>query len=168
MRRDRFIEPHRIKENCTIDSDIAFSWRRTYNPDSNFGNIEGNPMSKKVLIVDDSLTTRILNRVLVTNQGYQVVSAQNGKEALNLASSENPDLILMDVMMPDMDGVEVCRRLRKEEKTASIPIVLLSFRTGEDSIRIGFDSGCTAYLKKPVQEAELLDTLKSYLERRKD
>jgi CheY-like chemotaxis protein len=160
-------------ENLSIRTSLSVGGKpavlgQTTTPNPNFGHFEGNSMSKKVLIVDDSLTTRILNRVLVTNQGYQVVSAQNGREALNLAASENPDLILMDVMMPDIDGVEVCRRLRKEVKTASIPIVLLTFRTGEDSIRVGFDSGCTAYLKKPVQETELLDTLKSYLERRKD
>ena len=122
-------------------------------------------MAKKILIVDDSLTSRTINRILITKRaGYEVVSAQNGKEALKLVGSENPDLILMDVMMPGMDGLEVCRHLRKQEKTAAIPIVLLTFQIGDESIRDGFESGCTAYLKKPVQESELLSTLHRYLE----
>ena len=121
-------------------------------------------MAKKILIVDDSLTSRTINRILITKRaGYEVVSAQNGKEALKLVGSENPDLILMDVMMPGMDGLEVCRHLRKQEKTAAIPIVLLTFQIGDESVRDGFESGCTAYLKKPVQEAELLNTLHRYL-----
>jgi CheY-like chemotaxis protein len=121
-------------------------------------------MAKKILIVDDSLTSRTINRILITKRaGYEVVSAQNGKEALKLVGSENPDLILMDVMMPGMDGLEVCRHLRKQEKTAAIPIVLLTFQIGDESIRDGFESGCTAYLKKPVQETELLNTLHRYL-----
>jgi CheY-like chemotaxis protein len=121
-------------------------------------------MAKKILIVDDSLTSRTINRILITKRaGYEVVSAQNGKEALKLVGLENPDLILMDVMMPGMDGLEVCRHLRKQEKTAAIPIVLLTFQIGDESVRDGFESGCTAYLKKPVEEAELLSTLHRYL-----
>ena len=120
-------------------------------------------MAKKILIVDDSLTSRTLNRILTKRAGYEVVSAQNGKEALKLVGSETPDLILMDVMMPGMDGLEVCRLLRKQEKTAAIPIVLLTFQVGDESVRDGYESGCTAYLKKPVEEAELLGTLQRYL-----
>lgn len=117
-------------------------------------------MSKKILVVDDSLTSRTINRILITRRaGYEVVSAQNGKEALKMAVSENPDLILMDVKMPGMDGLEVCRHLRKQKETSNIPIVLLTFQIGEDSVRVGFESGCTAYLKKPVQEFELLETI---------
>jgi CheY-like chemotaxis protein len=69
----------------------------------------------------------------------------------------------MDVMMPGMTGLEVCERLRNEKATATVPIVMLTFRTSEDSVKGGFANGCTAYLKKPVQESELLEALHKYL-----
>src|SRR5262249_38235788 len=119
---------------------------------------------KKILLVEDSATTRLSNRLLITKRtGYTVLPVADGKEALRLAASEKPDLVLMDVMMPGMDGLEVCRRLRKQEATANIPIVLLTFRVGADSVSDGFASGCTAYLKKPVEIDELVSTLRQHL-----
>lgn len=121
-------------------------------------------MPKKVLLVDDSATTRILHRSIVTNRtNYSVICAKNGEEAIEVATAEKPDLILMDVIMPGMSGLEVCQRLRKQKATSTVPIVMLTFRTTDDSVREGFESGCNAYLKKPVQEAELLQTLRGYL-----
>jgi CheY-like chemotaxis protein len=121
-------------------------------------------MSKKILLVDDSITTRMTNRTIISRRtAHEVVCAANGPEAIKLAASERPDLILMDVIMPGMDGLEVCRRLRKDSSTANLPIVLLTFRVDDSSISDGFQSGCTAYLKKPLVENELLDTLKRYL-----
>jgi CheY-like chemotaxis protein len=119
---------------------------------------------KKILLVEDSATTRLTNRLLIARRtGYTVVPVANGKEALKLAASEKPDLVLMDVMMPGMDGLEVCRCLRKQKATADIPIVLLTFRVGEESVSDGFASGCTAYLKKPVEIEELVSTLRRHL-----
>src|SRR5437667_6301044 len=121
-------------------------------------------MAKKVLLVDDSATTRLMNRSIVSkNTNYTVICALDGNQALKLADSERPDLILMDVMMPGMNGLEVCERLRRQKATAAVPIVLLTFRTGDDSVQEGFASGCTEYLKKPVQETELLEALHKYL-----
>ncbi len=121
-------------------------------------------MPKRILLVDDSVTTRMTNRVIISKRtGHEVICAANGPEALKVVSAERPDLILMDVMMPGMDGLEVCRRLRKEQSTANLPIVLLTFRVDDQSVAAGFDSGCTAYLKKPVVETDLLETLKQYL-----
>ena len=121
-------------------------------------------MPKKILLVDDSITTRLTNRTIIARRTtHDVVCAANGSEALKLVASEKPDLILMDVMMPGMDGLEVCRRLRKEHSTATLPIVLLTFRVDDGSVTQGFDSGCTAYLKKPLVETQLLDTLRQYL-----
>ncbi len=119
---------------------------------------------KKILLVEDSDTTRLTHRVMIAKRtGYTVVAVANGKEALKLAASEKPDLVLMDVMMPGMDGLEVCRRLRKQGATANIPIVLLTFRVGEESISEGYASGCTAYLKKPIATDELVSTLRQHL-----
>jgi CheY-like chemotaxis protein len=121
-------------------------------------------LPKKVLLVDDSATSRVMHRIIVAKHtNYTVVCAQDGDQALKLASSEKPDLILMDIMMPGMDGLEVCRRLREQQETSSVPIVILTFRMGEESRQKGFASGCTAYLTKPVEEKELLTTLQRYL-----
>jgi CheY-like chemotaxis protein len=120
--------------------------------------------SKKILLVEDSETTRLTNRIMIAKRtGYAVVSVANGVEALKLATTEKPDLVLMDVMMPGMDGLEVCRRMREQEATAKIPIVLLTFRVGEESVSDGFASGCTAYLKKPITIDKLVDTLRQHL-----
>ena len=131
------------------------------------GQFKEGPMSrapKKILLVEDSDTTRLTNRIMIAKRtGYMVVPVANGMEALKLAITEKPDLVLMDVMMPGIDGLEVCRRMRKQEVTAKIPIVLLTFRVGEESVSDGFASGCTAYLKKPVEMDELVNTLRQHL-----
>ena len=119
---------------------------------------------KKILLVDDSATSRLMHRTLISQKtGHTVVCAKDGAEALKLVASESPDLILMDVMMPAMDGLEVCRRLRQSEHTRSVPVVLLTFKTDPDSVKLGFDSGCNEYLKKPVEESLLLQVLSRYL-----
>jgi putative two-component system response regulator len=121
-------------------------------------------MPKKVLLVDDSATTRLMCRsIIARNTNHAVICAHDGDQALNLISSERPDLVLLDVMMPGMSGLEVCQQLRTQRETSMLPVVMLTFRTGEESVQEGFESGCTAYLKKPVQETELLQTLKRYL-----
>jgi len=120
--------------------------------------------SKKILLVEDSVTTRLTHRIMITKRtGYSVIAVANGIEALKVAVSEKPDLILMDVMMPEMDGLEVCRRLRKNEATFDVPIILLTFRVGDESVSEGYASGCTAYLKKPVAVDELVSTLRQHL-----
>jgi CheY-like chemotaxis protein len=121
-------------------------------------------MAKKILLVEDSDTTRLSNKLMIAKRtGYNVITVANGAEALKLAATQKPDLILMDVMMPGMDGLEVCRRLRKQEATARVPIVLLTFRVGDESVSEGYASGCTAYLKKPVEIDELVSTLRQHL-----
>lgn len=121
-------------------------------------------MPKKVLLVDDSATSLVMNRVVITRKTpHEVLTAENGPEGLKLAALNRPDLILLDVMMPGMDGLEVCRNLRSKTETAKIPIVLLTYRSGDDIVKRGFESGCTAYLNKPIEDAKLLETVTSYL-----
>jgi CheY-like chemotaxis protein len=120
--------------------------------------------NKKILLVEDSDTTRLTHRIMITKRtGHAVVSVANGTDALRLATLEKPDLILMDVVMPGIDGLEVCRRLKKQPATAEIPIVLLTFRVGEESVAEGLASGCAAYLKKPIGADELISTLRQHL-----
>jgi CheY-like chemotaxis protein len=121
-------------------------------------------MPKKILMVDDSATSLLMKRIVITTKTpHEVLTADNGPEGLRLAASERPDLILLDVMMPGMDGLEVCRTLRSRSETAKIPVVLLTYRSGDDIVRRGFESGCTAYLNKPLEDAKLLQTINQYL-----
>lgn len=121
-------------------------------------------MPKKILMVDDSATSLMMNKIIITKKtSHEVLTAENGPEGLKLAASTRPDLVLLDVMMPGMDGLEVCRKMRNQIETSRVPIVLLTYRSGDDIIRRGFESGCTAYLNKPIEDAKLIETINQYL-----
>ena len=120
--------------------------------------------SKKVLLVDDSSTARLVTRMIFSQKSnYVLLSAVDGKDAVERARAEKPDLILMDVMMPRMTGLEACRILKQDKETSNIPVILLTTRGEEAFVREGYESGCSDYLTKPVNDAELLDLLKAYL-----
>jgi len=118
---------------------------------------------KKILLVDDSTTMIMMERVALSSGGYQLFAARDGEEALETARDQRPDLILLDVVMPKMDGFEVCRRLRAEGPTRNIPIIIVSTRGEEGNIEKGFDSGCTDYVLKPLNGVELLTRVRSLL-----
>lgn len=119
---------------------------------------------KKILVVDDSYTARLVNRMIFSQKSnYELVSASDGKEAVDRARDVNPDLILMDVVMPRMTGLEACRVLKADATTKKIPVILLTTRGEEQYIQEGYASGCSDYLTKPVNDAELLDLLRAYL-----
>ena len=121
-------------------------------------------LNKKILLVDDSYTARLVNRMIFSQKSnYTLISAVDGKEAVDRAKAERPDLILMDVMMPRMTGIEACRVLKKDKETEKIPVILLTTRGEEEYVQEGYASGCSDYLTKPVNDAELLDLLKAYL-----
>jgi CheY-like chemotaxis protein len=120
--------------------------------------------SKTILLVDDSPTSRLMHRTLISQKtGYEVVCAADGAQALRVIAAKTPDLIVMDVMMPVIDGLEVCRRLRQDDRTRKVPVFFLTFRTDADSVKLGFDSGCNEYLKKPVEASQLVQLLNTYL-----
>jgi CheY-like chemotaxis protein len=120
--------------------------------------------TKKILLVDDSCTARLVNRMIFSQKtNYELISAVDGKEAVERAQREKPDLILMDIVMPRMTGLEACRALKKDKETEKIPIILLTTRGEERFVQEGYASGCSDYLTKPVNDAELLDLLKAYL-----
>jgi|ERR1700733_1335844 len=125
-------------------------------------------MPKKILVIDDSATSLMVNRIVITRRTpHEVLAADNGLEGLRLAISMKPDLILLDVMMPGMDGLEVCRRLRSQAETVAIPVVLLTYSNEDDDVRRGFESGCNAYLNKPLEDRKLTETINKYLEEKK-
>lgn len=122
-------------------------------------------MAEKVLIVDDDVQTLRLVGLMLEKQGYKILAANNGAQALHMAHTEHPDVIILDVMMPDMDGYEVTRRLRKDPETISIPILMFTAKTQVDDKISGYESGADDYLTKPIHPAELTAHLRSLLSR---
>lgn len=122
-------------------------------------------MSEKILIVDDDIDSLKLIGLMLQRHGYEVVAANAGMQALAKASSDHPDLIILDIMMPDMDGYEVCRRLRNNSDTRGIPIIMFTAKTLVDDKVAGFEAGADDYLTKPTHPAELASRVKAILAR---
>lgn len=122
-------------------------------------------MAEKILIVDDDLDTLKLVGLILQRHGYQIVAANGGGQALAKATTERPDIILLDVMMPDMDGYEVTRRLRADTAVAHIPIIMFTAKTLLDDKVAGFEAGADDYLTKPTHPAELVAHVKALLAR---
>jgi len=122
-------------------------------------------MSEKILIIDDDLDTLRLVGLMLQRQGYQISAATNGQQGLDKAFEEDPDLILLDVMMPDMDGYEVTRRLRQNPSTLETPILMFTAKTQLDDKVIGFEVGANDYLTKPTHPSELQARVKTLLAR---
>jgi two-component system alkaline phosphatase synthesis response regulator PhoP/two-component system response regulator VicR len=121
---------------------------------------------KKILVVDDERHIVRLIQVNLERAGYEVVSAFDGKEALKKTASDSPDLIVLDVMMPFMDGFEVLKHLRAEVKTRDIPVVMLTAKTQDADVFRGWASGVDMYLTKPFNPMELLTIIKRIFEAR--
>lgn len=122
-------------------------------------------MAEKILIVDDDVDTLRLVGLMLQRQGYEISAASNGSQGLIKALEERPDLILLDVMMPDMDGYEVTRRLRKNPVTVDIPILMFTAKTQLDDKVTGFEVGADDYLTKPTHPTELQSHVKALLAR---
>ena len=122
-------------------------------------------MSEKILIIDDDLDTLRLVGLMLQRQGYQISAATNGQQGLDKAFEEDPDLILLDVMMPDMDGYEVTRRLRQNPSTMETPILMFTAKTQLDDKVVGFEVGANDYLTKPTHPSELQARVKTLLAR---
>ncbi|MFT3890179.1 MAG: response regulator [Anaerolineales bacterium] len=122
-------------------------------------------MSEKILIIDDDLDTLRLVGLMLQRQGYQISAATNGQQGLDKAFEEDPDMILLDVMMPDMDGYEVTRRLRRNPSTMETPILMFTAKTQLDDKVIGFEVGANDYLTKPTHPSELQARVKALLAR---
>jgi pilus assembly protein CpaE len=122
-------------------------------------------MSEKILIIDDDLDTLRLVGLMLQRQGYQISAATNGQQGLDKAFEEDPDLILLDVMMPDMDGYEVTRRLRQNPSTMETPILMFTAKTQLDDKVTGFEVGANDYLTKPTHPSELQARVKTLLSR---
>ncbi len=119
--------------------------------------------AKKILLVDDSNTVLLMEKMLLANEGFTLVTASNGREAIQKAAAEKPDLILLDVVMPDINGFEACKQIRAREDTRHIPIIMVTTRSEATNVQIGFESGCNDYVTKPINGVELITKIKNHL-----
>jgi CheY-like chemotaxis protein len=118
---------------------------------------------KRILIVDDSPTARAWQRLLLQLEQYDTLTANDGAEGIRVARLERPDLILLDVGMPKMDGFEACRALRAAPETRDIPILMVSTQCEMAQVLAGFEAGCNEYLTKPLERDEYLTKIRRYL-----
>jgi DNA-binding response OmpR family regulator len=117
------------------------------------------PEAKKVLICDDDPVILRLLQVNLEIEGYDVVIAHHGEEAVDKALAETPDLVILDIMMPRMDGYEACRQIRSHDETKEVPIVFLSARAQQSDIDKGRAYGVSDYLTKPFDPTDLLEVI---------
>jgi len=121
-------------------------------------------MSKRILIVDDEEDIAFSISRRLAAEGYEVICAEDGAEGLRRAQTESPDLILLDLMLPKMDGYKVCRLLKFDERYKQIPVIILSARSQQEDIALGSETGAEAYLTKPCDTGELLGKIRELLE----
>lgn len=119
----------------------------------------------KILVVDDEVRVLSVIEKRLESQGYAVVTAQDGNEALKKVRSENPDLIILDLILPGLNGYEVCSFLKRDKRLMKIPVVMLTARSQEADAEMGFKAGADAYMTKPFKHEILLERVKELLEK---
>ncbi|MGB1249562.1 MAG: response regulator [Candidatus Promineifilaceae bacterium] len=112
-------------------------------------------MSHSILVVDDEPMARNLLRLMLVREGFDVYEAVDGQDALDKLERTHPDLLILDVMMPGVDGISVCRKVREKCVFNTMPIIMLSARTDQDSVEEGLAAGATKYLTKPISAVQL-------------
>ena len=120
-------------------------------------------MSERILIIEDDRSTARLTEYTLQQAGYEVGVAADGFEGLRKALGEHPDLVILDIMLPGLDGYEVCHRLRQKAETANLPILMISAKARQDDKDIGLKLGADDYLIKPVDPSEILAKVQSLL-----
>ncbi len=118
---------------------------------------------KRILVIDDLPENVFLLKDRLEHEGYEVLTADCGNSGIEIATEEIPDLILLDVMMPDINGFEVCKTLVNDSRTSGIPILLVTAKTDAEDTKEGLDAGAFDYIKKPINKIELIARVKSAL-----
>lgn len=121
-------------------------------------------MSKTILVVEDQADNRKILRDLLTNSGFEVIEAVNGGEGIQLAQSYHPDLILMDIQLPGIDGYEATRRIKEDHNLKDIPIIVVTSYALSGDQKKAYEAGCDAYVAKPYSPREMLARVREYLE----
>jgi CheY-like chemotaxis protein len=120
-------------------------------------------MSKRVLLVDDSETVIQFEKMILRGMGFDIATAKNGKLALQQIAVQKPDLVLLDLMMPDMDGIETLRHLKEMPEAQGIPVIVVTTKGDPELVKQAFEAGCDDYVTKPVDKMELLTKIKGLL-----
>ncbi len=120
-------------------------------------------MPSKILIVDDTETMRLYEHMLLSGQGYELDMAENGVQALEKVKSFKPDLVLMDIMMPEMDGIECCRRIKSDPVMKKTKVVIVTTKSEYGKVKEAFAAGCDDYVTKPINRVELLSKMTELL-----
>jgi DNA-binding response OmpR family regulator len=119
--------------------------------------------NKKVLLVDDEEDMVYAVKLQLESNGFEVITAGNGQDALDKARADNPDIIILDLMLPKIDGYKVCRMLKFDKKYKMIPIIMLTARIQANDQKLGFEVGADAYMTKPFEHEKLLAKIKELL-----
>lgn len=120
---------------------------------------------KRILIVDDEPDLLMAIKIRLTAVGYDVIMAKDGAEGLEKARKENPDLIILDLMLPKINGYKVCRFLKFDENYKHIPVIMLTARAEEDDKTLGMETGADAYMTKPFDNKELIASINKFLKK---
>lgn len=120
---------------------------------------------KKILLVDDTDTILLFLKTLLAGQDFDFLTAKNGAEAIERARRERPDLVLLDILMPVMDGIEACRIMKGDPELKGIPVVIVTARSEPENVERCLDAGCDDYVFKPIRKLELLDKINRLLGR---
>jgi len=125
--------------------------------------VENTVIKKKILVVEDEETLLELESILLTSKGYSVEVAMDGKAALEAVAAMKPDLILLDIMLPNIDGFEVCRQVKTNVATRHIPIIMLTAKKSKEAFAMGEESGADWFLTKPFKSAVLIETIHRFI-----
>ncbi|TGU73924.1 response regulator [Geomonas terrae] len=117
----------------------------------------------RILVVEDEESLLKLESILFTSKGYQVTGVRGGKEALASIAEQAPDIIVLDLMLPDMDGFEVCRHIKENEATRAIPVVMLTAKKSSRDLEHGKQVGANAYITKPFKSIKVLEVIEELL-----
>jgi chemosensory pili system protein ChpA (sensor histidine kinase/response regulator) len=144
--------------------DLHILVRQTISKDLQVVSEEKTSVQPTVMVVDDSITVRKVTTRLLERHDYRVVSAKDGVDALNQLNESQPDVVLLDVEMPRMDGFELATNMRNDEKLKNIPVIMITSRTGDKHRERAFNIGVNMYMGKPFNEDELLENIRTFVD----
>lgn len=119
----------------------------------------------RILVVEDEESLLKLESILLSSKGYNVTGVMDGVSALEEVIANKPDLVLLDIMLPEIDGFEVCRRIKENQETSSIPVVMLTAKKNSQDVARGNEVGAAAYLTKPFKSAKVIEVIEELLGR---
>lgn len=121
------------------------------------------PIKEKILLAEDEESLLRLETILLSSKGYRVTAVTEGRAALASIDADRPDIVILDIMLPDMDGLDVCRMIRANPQTASIPVIILTAKKNSNDVAAGLAAGANAYVTKPFKTAAVIDSIEKLL-----